>query len=109
MARGRRRGDVSEPGSGEQWYAEFRERFRPNAARMLAVFDQLPRRPDEERWRTALEDELLEMLESTCRAIGFTDSADAASVESGLFAAMLKVQARVKQALAERQGEVTRA
>jgi hypothetical protein len=109
MARPRGRGDVSEPVSVEQWYAEFRERFRPNVAKMLAVFDQLPRRPDEERCRTALEDELLEMLETACRAIGFGDNADAASVESGLFAAMLKVQARVMQALAERQGEVTKA
>ena len=111
MARGRGRGkgDRAQPDAVERWYEGFRERFRPKVAKMLAVFDQLPRRPDEERWRTALEDELLEMLEAGCRAAGFGEDVDATRIESVLLAAMLQIQARIKQAWAARQGEVAKA
>lgn len=92
----------------EQWYAGFHERYRPQVAKMLAVFDRLPRREGEERWRATLEDELLNMLEAGCRASGFGEDGDAMNLESGLLATMLEVQARIKEALAERQCEAAK-
>ena len=49
------------------------------------------------------------MLEAGCRAAGFGEDVDATRIESVLLAAMLQIQARIKQALAARQGEVAKA
>lgn len=71
--------------------------------KLVAVFDNMPRRPDEDEWRAVLVEELLDLLEAGVSADSEAPQVDAAAMEQGLFATLLAVQARVKQAAAERQ------
>jgi hypothetical protein len=70
---------------------------------MVAVFDAMPRLANEEQWREALEDELLDMLQERCRAIGFGEDVAFADLEQGLVGAVSEIQDRIRQAIAERQ------
>jgi len=87
------------PATIEEWYAGLRERYRPAVVELVSAFDKLPRRPDEEEWRAALVEELLDQMEA---GIG-SGELDAAALEARLFATLMAMQVRIKQALQERQ------
>ncbi len=87
------------PATIEEWSAGLRARYRPSVVELVSVFDKLPRRPDEEEWRAALVEELLDQMEA---GIGSGDL-DAVALEQRVFATLMAMQVRIKQALQERQ------
>ena len=108
MAKVQRRREQREPLTPvtvEQWRASFRERYRPGVMTFMAVFDAMPRRVDEDEWRGALADELLDLLEARVGAFIGDPEIDLTEAEGRLFAAVLAVQARVKEAALERRRE----
>jgi hypothetical protein len=72
---------------------------------MLAVFDACPRRPDdEEQWRAALVDEILEGLQDAYRSGYLGGEGEHAVIENRVLVLFDQVEARINAALAERQG-----
>ena len=104
MAKARRQQDKKEPLTLEQWPAGLRERYRPAVTKLIAVFDNMPRRADEDEWRAALVEELLDLLEAEMQSL-WDLQPDLDGVERRLFATLLALQARVKQAVEERRRE----
>ncbi len=88
----------------QRWAADMREQYRPDIERMMLAFDTLPRRPDEEQWRAALVEEILDMFQEGLRSPAFGSDPDLAGMEAELWCVFQRFQARVRSALAERRG-----
>jgi hypothetical protein len=88
----------------EKWLAGAAERYRPAVEEMMSVFDAMPRRADEEQWRAALVEEIVGMLQEGLRSQA-ARGGDHGAMEADLVRLFAWLQARVRAALAEREGE----
>ena len=102
MAKERRTQDKAVPRTMEEWRTNFREQYRPEMVELVGVFDNMPRRPDEEEWRAALVEELLDLLWAGVAADSEAPQSDMAAIEQRLFATLQAVGARVHRAIDER-------
>ena len=82
----------------EEWRAKFREQYRPSMVELVAAFDNMPRRPDEDEWRAALVEELLDLLQV---GVEGDVGGDMTAIEAHLMATLRAVQSRVHQAVEE--------
>jgi hypothetical protein len=71
---------------------------------LFAVFDEMARKADEDEWRAALVEELLDLLEAGVDSGSGDAQRDMEAIEVRL-TTVLSVRARVKQAANERRGE----
>jgi hypothetical protein len=87
----------------EERRAEFREQCRPSVVDLVVVFDKLPRRPDEDEWRAALVEELLDVVQA---GVEGDVGGDMTAIEAHVMATWHAVKLRVHQALDERNAAV---